>query len=72
MSNGGSKNKSRGRLSNIQRMLGNIERQINREGKANLADYVRLVQLEQQLNGEEPVGEIQVTWVDTDAALSEG
>jgi hypothetical protein len=45
-------------------LLENIEQQlVERGGKATLADYIRLVQLRREMEGEE-AREIRVQWVE--------
>jgi hypothetical protein len=48
----------------VEQMLAKVEQRLS-EGdvKATLGDYIRLVQLQKELEDEEP-GEITVTWVD--------
>lgn len=48
----------------VQQILEQVEQKItDGEVKATLGDYIRLVQLEKELEEEEP-GEITVRWVD--------
>jgi len=50
----------------VEQILEKVEQKFG-EGdmKATLGDYIRLVQLQKELDEEEP-GEITVTWVDPD------
>ena len=53
--------KNRKRL--IRRLLGRIEKEFkNKETKATLADFIRLTQLERELEEEEQPREIIITW----------
>ena len=48
----------------VEQMLERVEQRLSEgEVKATLGDYIRLVQLQKELEDEEP-GEITVTWVD--------
>jgi hypothetical protein len=48
----------------VEQILEQVEQKISEgEVKATLSDYIRLVQLQKELEGEEP-GEITVRWVD--------
>jgi hypothetical protein len=48
----------------IKNLLTEVEKQIaSGAGKATLGDYIRLVQLDKELNEDEPK-EIRVTWVE--------
>lgn|GEM_PF-6985978 len=48
----------------VQKLLKNVEKKLGGEDvKATLGDYIRLVQLQQELEEEEPK-DIKVTWVD--------
>lgn len=50
----------------IHKLLADIESRFESEsGKASVADYIRLLQLERELEEEEPPREIKVTWVET-------
>ena len=52
-------------------MLQRVEQKLGTgDVKATLADYIRLVQLQKELEDEEP-GEITVTWVDPDKTESD-
>lgn len=49
----------------VQKLLGDIEARLEAEtGKASVADYIRLLQLERELEENEPPREIKVTWVE--------
>lgn len=67
--NGGSKTKSateketRTRIEIVRGMLSEMEAKI-KEGKSTVGDYIRLLQLEKELEAEEPPREIRVTWID--------
>ena len=48
----------------VKKLLKNVEKKLGGEDvKATLGDYIRLVQLQQELEDEEP-RDITVTWVD--------
>ena len=48
----------------VQKLLKNVEKKLGGEDvKATLGDYIRLVQLQQDLEEEEPK-DVKVTWVD--------
>jgi hypothetical protein len=48
----------------VKKLLKNVEKKLGGEDvKATLGDYIRLVQLQQELEDEEPK-DIKVTWVD--------
>ena len=48
----------------VKKLLKNVEKKLGGEDvKATLGDYIRLVQLQQELEEEEPK-DIKVTWVD--------
>ena len=50
----------------VEQIIGKVEQRLgDGEIKATLGDYIRLVQLQKELEEEEP-GEITVTWVDPD------
>jgi len=53
----------RGRKEKIQKLLREMEAKLN-ESKFSVADYIRLLQFERELEAEEPPREIRVTWVD--------
>ncbi len=49
----------------IQRLLSDLEERLGAEGgKASVADYIRLIQLERELEEDEKPTEIKVTWVE--------
>jgi len=53
------------RKEKISTLLSNIEEKLKREGtKATLADFIRLTQLERELEAEEQPREIIITWVE--------
>ncbi len=55
----------------VEQMLQRVEQKLGTgDVKATLADYIRLVQLQKELEDEEP-GEITVTWVDPDKTESD-
>ncbi len=48
----------------MKKLLENVERKLEgKDVRATLGDYIRLVQLQQELEGEQPK-DITVTWVD--------
>ena len=50
----------------IQKLLGDIECRLEGEtGKASITDYIRLLQLERELDDEDGPNEITVSWVET-------
>jgi hypothetical protein len=49
----------------------NVETKLRKDAKASLGDYIRLVQLEKDLEAGE-VREIRVTWVDSEKTEVEG
>jgi hypothetical protein len=50
----------------VEQILEKVEQKLGQgDVKATLGDYIRLVQLQKELEDEEP-GEITVTWVDPD------
>ena len=50
----------------IQKLLGDIESRLEAEsGKASITDYIRLLQLERELDDEDGPREITVSWVET-------
>ena len=55
----------------VEQILEQVEQKISEgEVKATLSDYIRLVQLQKELEAEEP-GEITVRWVDPKEAAEE-
>ena len=51
----------------VEKLLKNVEKKLGGEDvKATLGDYIRLVQLQQELEEDEPK-DIQVTWVEPDS-----
>jgi len=58
------KQKKKTQAAVVKKLLKNLEKKLGGEGvKATLGDYIRLVQLQQELEDEEP-RDITVTWVD--------
>jgi hypothetical protein len=48
----------------VDQLLKKVEQKLSKDtGKASLGDYIRLVQLQKELDDDEPA-EIQVTWVE--------
>lgn len=57
----------------IQKLLGDIESRLESDsGKASINDYIRLLQLERELDDEEGPREITVSWVETRDRSSNG
>jgi hypothetical protein len=55
----------------ITRLLKNVEKKLSgKEVKATLGDYIRLVQLQKELDEEQQPTEIKVTWVDAEETKS--
>jgi SAM-dependent MidA family methyltransferase len=58
------KQKKKTQAAVVQKLLKNVEKKLGGEDvKATLGDYIRLVQLQQELEDEEP-RDITVTWVE--------
>ena len=58
------KQKKKTQAAVVKKLLKNVEKKLGGEDvKATLGDYIRLVQLQQELEEEEPK-DIKVTWVD--------
>jgi hypothetical protein len=58
------KQKKKTQAAVVTKLLKNVEKKLGGEDvKATLGDYIRLVQLQQELEEEEPK-DIKVTWVD--------
>ena len=56
----------------IHKLLTEIENRFEEEsGKASVGDYIRLLQLERELEEQEGPREIRVTWVETKRSLTE-
>ena len=54
----------------VKRLLENVEKKLSEnEVKATLGDYIKLVQLQKELD-EEPPKEIKVTWVEPEETKS--
>jgi hypothetical protein len=59
-----------GRTGVVKRLLENVEKKLSgQEVKATLGDYIKLVQLQKELDEEQPT-EIKVTWVEPEEAKS--
>jgi hypothetical protein len=57
------KRKRASRKGRISKLLRQVEKKLDVEsGKVTLGDFIRLMQLERELEEEEPPGEIIVTW----------
>lgn len=54
----------------VAKLVERAERELDAKMKASLGDYIRLVQLQKDLE-EEEVREIKVTWVEPDEAAEE-
>lgn len=55
----------------IHKLLSEIENRFESEsGKASVGDYIRLLQLERELDEEDGPREIRVTWVETKTSLN--
>jgi hypothetical protein len=55
----------------VEQIIEKVEQRLgDGEMKATLGDYIRLVQLQKELEEDEP-GEITVTWVDPDKTESD-
>jgi hypothetical protein len=54
----------------VSKLLKQVESNLSKEVKASLGDYIRLVQLQRELE-EDEVREIKVTWVDPEAEMAE-
>jgi hypothetical protein len=62
------KQKKKTQAAVVKKLLKNVEKKLGGEDvKATLGDYIRLVQLQQELEEEEP-GDITVTWVEPRSA----
>jgi hypothetical protein len=62
------KQKKKTQAAIVTKLLKNVEKKLGGEDvKATLGDYIRLVQLQQELEEEEP-GDITVTWVEPRSA----
>jgi hypothetical protein len=61
------KQKKKTQAAVVKKLLKNVEKKLGGEDvKATLGDYIRLVQLQQELEEEEPQ-DITVTWVEPDS-----
>jgi hypothetical protein len=59
-----------GRAGVVKRLLKNVEKKLSgKEVKATLGDYIKLVQLQKELDEEQPK-EIKVTWVEAEETKS--
>jgi len=62
------KQKKKTQAAVVDKLLKNVEKKLaGKDVKATLGDYIRLVQLQQELEEEEP-GDITVTWVEPRSA----
>jgi hypothetical protein len=63
--------KNRSKAEVVEQIIEKVEQRLgDGEMKPTLGDYIRLVQLQKELEEEEP-GEITVTWVDPDKTESD-
>ncbi|MFM2124567.1 MAG: hypothetical protein RL328_1018 [Acidobacteriota bacterium] len=70
MSDASDEKKKNGQAEVVRQLLEGIEKKLQEQDlKVTLADYIRLVQLKKELEGEEP-REIRVTWVDRESESS--
>jgi hypothetical protein len=53
------------RRAQVTRLLSEIEKKLKGKESATMSDYIRLLQLERELEDDEPPREIIVTWVDS-------
>jgi len=53
------------RRAQVTRLLSEIEKKLKGKESATMSDYIRLLQLERELEDAEPPREIIVTWVDS-------
>ena len=57
----------------VKKLLKNVEKQLSgKEVKATLGDYIKLVQLQKELDEEQQPKEIKVTWVEPEESKSGG
>ena len=62
--------KKSGQADVVNRLLAGMEKRlVEADLKLTLADYIRLVQLKKEMDGDEP-REIRVTWVDRESESS--
>ena len=62
---------SGGRAGVLKRLLKNAEKKLSgKEMKTTLGDYIKLVQLQKELDDEEQPKEIKVTWVEAEETKS--
>jgi hypothetical protein len=55
----------------LKRLLKNVEKKLSgKEMKATLGDYIKLVQLQKELDEEQQPKEIRVTWVEAEETKS--
>jgi hypothetical protein len=55
----------------VKRLLKNVEKKLSgKEMKATLGDYIKLVQLQKELDEEQQPKEIKVTWVEAEETKS--
>jgi hypothetical protein len=60
-----------GRAEVVKRLLKNVEKKLSgKEVKATLGDYIKLVQLQKELDEEQQPKEIKVTWVEPEETKS--
>lgn len=59
------------RIEAVRRLLVKAGKEIE-SGRFSVSDYIRLMQLEKELEAEEPPREIQVTWIDPVEAPGSG
>ena len=59
-------NQASGRRTLVEKLLGKVEEKFEKDSpKTTVADYIRLVQLSQELDDGEP-REIKVTWIEAE------
>ncbi len=60
-----------GRAGVVKRLLKDMEKKLSgKEVKATLGDYIKLIQLQKELDDEEQPKEIKVTWVEAEETKS--
>ena len=59
------------RRAQVTRLLSEIERKLKGKDSATMSDYIRLLQLERELEDDEPPREIIVTWIDSTGTQDE-
>ena len=55
-----------GKAAVVDKLLRKVEEKLNEDMKATLGDYIRLVQLQKEMEDEQ-LREIKVTWVEPEA-----